>query len=42
NRHRVDSRRRAWEQGAWVREAAACHASKQAARQAGRQGERQE
>lgn len=32
NRHRISSRQRSWEQGAWVREAAACHASKQAAR----------
>ncbi|MDD0973167.1 1,2-phenylacetyl-CoA epoxidase subunit PaaA [Pseudomonas fontis] len=28
NRERISSRQRSWEQGAWVREAAACHADK--------------
>ncbi len=34
NRHRLNSRQRSWDQGAWVREAAACHAAKQAAQSA--------
>ena len=34
NRQRMDHRRRAHEDGAWVREAAAAHAAKQAARAA--------
>lgn len=37
NRERLASRRRSWDEGAWVREAAACHAAKLAA---GPQGER--
>ncbi|MFD0708841.1 1,2-phenylacetyl-CoA epoxidase subunit A [Photorhabdus luminescens] len=32
NRERISSRRRAWDEGAWVREAAACHVRKLAAR----------
>ena len=34
NRDRLDARRRAWEDGAWVREAALAHAEKRAARAA--------
>jgi len=33
NKQRLDTRRKAWEDGAWVREAAAAHATKRAARQ---------
>jgi ring-1,2-phenylacetyl-CoA epoxidase subunit PaaA len=33
NKQRLDTRRKAWENGAWVREAAAAHATKRAARQ---------
>ena len=32
NKQRLDTRRKAWEDGAWVREAAASHAAKKAAR----------
>jgi ring-1,2-phenylacetyl-CoA epoxidase subunit PaaA len=32
NKQRLDTRRKAWEDGAWVREAAAAHAAKKAAR----------
>jgi ring-1,2-phenylacetyl-CoA epoxidase subunit PaaA len=32
NKQRLDTRRKAWEAGAWVREAAAAHAAKKAAR----------
>jgi len=39
NRDRIAARRHAWESGAWVREAAACYAHKQAARLTERQGE---
>ncbi|WP_374347097.1 1,2-phenylacetyl-CoA epoxidase subunit PaaA [Chitinimonas sp.] len=42
NRQRISSRRRAWEQGAWVRDAAACHAAKVAAGKAAHQGEQHE
>ena len=31
NRQRLDARRKAWEEGAWVREAAQAHAQKRAA-----------
>ena len=37
NRERLRDRRRAYEDGAWVREAALAHAAKQAARVASRQ-----
>lgn len=33
NRDRVDNKTRAWEEGAWVREAAAAHAAKKASKQ---------
>lgn len=33
NKERIEARREAWEEGAWVREAAAAHAAKRAARQ---------
>ncbi len=33
NKERLDARRNAWNKGAWVREAAAAHAAKQAAKQ---------
>ena len=32
NKQRLDARRKAWEEGAWVREAAVAHAEKRAAR----------
>ena len=35
NKQRLDARRRAWEEGAWVREAAKLHAEKRATRKAG-------
>ena len=34
NKERIDTRRKAWDEGAWVREAAAAHANKRAARKA--------
>ena len=34
NKERLDARRKAWDEGAWVREAAAAHADKRAARKA--------
>ena len=34
NKQRIDARRKAWEEGAWVREAALAHAEKRAARKA--------
>jgi ring-1,2-phenylacetyl-CoA epoxidase subunit PaaA len=36
NRERVETRRKAWEDGAWVREAALAHAEKRKARKAAR------
>ncbi|MGZ3957528.1 MAG: Phenylacetic acid catabolic protein, partial [Flavisolibacter sp.] len=33
NRQRLEARRKAWEEGAWVREAARVHAGKRAARE---------
>jgi ring-1,2-phenylacetyl-CoA epoxidase subunit PaaA len=36
NRERLAARKRAWDDGAWVREAALAHAAKAAARRAGR------
>jgi ring-1,2-phenylacetyl-CoA epoxidase subunit PaaA len=33
NKQRLDDRRKAWEEGEWVREAAAAHAKKRAQRQ---------
>ena len=38
NRDRITARRKAWEEGAWVREAALAHAEKRAARKGGRAG----
>jgi ring-1,2-phenylacetyl-CoA epoxidase subunit PaaA len=32
NKERLEARRKAWEEGAWVREAAKAHAEKRAAR----------
>jgi ring-1,2-phenylacetyl-CoA epoxidase subunit PaaA len=32
NKQRLDARRKAWNEGAWVREAAVAHANKRAAR----------
>ena len=34
NKERLDARRKAWDDGAWVREAAAAHAEKRASRNA--------
>jgi|SRR5450830_786151 len=42
NQHRLNSRRESWEQGAWVREAAACHAAKQAGRSPRKEAEHAE
>jgi ring-1,2-phenylacetyl-CoA epoxidase subunit PaaA len=41
NQQRIANRRRADEEGAWVREAAAAHAAKQAAKAPGRTEETQ-
>ena len=37
NRDRITARRKAWDDGAWVREAALAHAEKRAARKAAEQ-----
>ncbi|MEO1451685.1 MAG: 1,2-phenylacetyl-CoA epoxidase subunit A, partial [Bacteroidota bacterium] len=34
NRERIEARRNAWDEGAWVREAAVAHAEKKAQRKA--------
>ena len=34
NKERLDARRKAWDEGAWVREAAVAHSDKRAARRA--------
>ena len=34
NKERLEARRKAWDDGAWVREAAAAHAQKRASRKA--------
>ncbi len=40
NRDRIEARNKAWEDGAWVREAALAHAEKRAARKKGRRADR--